>query len=647
MADNISLPDDPDAFPVVGCEGVPTRLDTNPEEEIKGKLFLRDCEGLDKEQDRKRDQFINNCEIPDPPVGKLYTKDYPAESFPGAPPIEVPKNLITTLLFGDSKQNHIPRDFIQYPVYCHPRSKFLMKESDGTFSEVDLVGNRVSYDPDDTNKRIPNNKVKKAPYLTSSVKNPNDGGSGGGGGDTTVGHIYNAEWSPVHDCWVITGGDCEDSNYAYTPYIVVRVSGHFTELNKQDGPDLSGVIELGNEETPTTFDVNLLGIYDIAGSDATSKNLFATEPIFTLGGGGDSIVYTNIRLNPGTAGIALYRFIFYYCNGAERDIYIVAFKCVEANQAPTYEPKVSTIKLKEGEEYDEIIGKITDLDNDTVSLKNIKIDGDNILSTVELTVDESGNVHLKMEAENPGTVKISFTPDDNHNGISTYGFYEEQHIYVYVGSTNLAPVVTITQPRIDVKPKQRIRNMEVGTVTDSDATVVGDANFIFEMIRHSVPNKVAEGELTVKNGKILLNAQVLDIGHGEDDVTFRIHDVRQNYKDGMPEPNTIKFVVDSSITYEVVQSALTLAPNQVIPRAYFGRVTADYDNPAYKIIRLSKDVPDNVISGDLHITPTGVVYGTNITATDTEGFETFVGKVIDKYGNETDQFTITFIVTTE
>lgn len=645
MADNIQLPDDPDSFPVVGCEGVPTRLDTNPEEEIKGKLFLRDCEGLDKEQDRKRAQFINNCEIPDPPVGKLYAKDYPAESFPGAPPIEVPKNLITTLLFGDSKQNHIPRDFIQYPVYCHPRSKFLMKESDGTFSEVDLVGNRVSYDPDDTNKRIPNNKVRKAPYLTSSVKNPNGGGSGGD--NTTVGHIYNAEWSPVHDCWVITGGDCEDSNYAYTPYIVVRVSGHFTELNKQDGPDLSGVIELGNDETPTTFDVSLLGIYDIAGSDATSKNLFATEPVFTLGGGGDSIVFTNIRLNPGTAGIALYRFILYYCNGAERDIYIVAFKCVESNKAPTYKDIISTIQLEVGEEFDEIIGKISDLDGDEVTLKNIKIDGSNILSTMDLSVDENGNVHLKTKAENPGTVKISFTPDDGHNGISTYGFYEEQHVYVYSGGTNLPPIVTITQPLVEVKPKQRINNLEIGTVTDPDATIPGDANFSFEMIRHGKPNEVARGALTVKNGKIILNAKVNDIGHGEEDITFRIHDVRQKYKGGMPEPSTFKIKVESYIEYEVVRPALTLAPGQTVSIAYFGRVTADYENPVYKVILIRRDAPYNVVSGNMHVTPSGVVYADNITAADTTGEEDYVGKVVDKYGNETNEFTIKFTVTEE
>ena len=128
---------------------------------------------------------------------------------------------------------------------------------------------------------------------------------------------------------------------------------------------------------------------------------------------------------------------------------------------------------------------------------------------------------------------------------------------------------------------------------------------------------------------------------------FYATSVRQKYKNGTPEPNTITLTATSKIEYEVVLPALTLAPNQVKSREYFGRVTADYDNPVYKIIPISKDTPDNVVNCNLHITPTGVVYADNITAGSEEGTEMFIGKVVDKYGNETDQFVITFIVTTE
>lgn len=93
------LPWDPDESCKLNEESVPTRLSSHPEEEIRGTLFDKDCDGkLDTTIQRRNDKFIDCVEIPEVPKAKLLKEDYAIVPFSGLPEVELPKRLMAHLL---------------------------------------------------------------------------------------------------------------------------------------------------------------------------------------------------------------------------------------------------------------------------------------------------------------------------------------------------------------------------------------------------------------------------------------------------------------------------------------------------------------------------------------------------------------------
>lgn len=394
------------------------------------------------------------------------------------------------------------------------------------FSKSTIRGTRESYDE---GQMI---EAYLAPYIES----------------VTPGGLYTLEWFDAYNGWVVVAGTCSKDTRDYTPYTTATITMHSTGSDSQN--KVSGTVRsIGQHDDYATLEYHQITKHDLPGYPGRSVDMFVSPPTFALNSDHSELIYKDVQLKPGAYGIAVYQFVITDCNGSNKDVYTIAFRCIEENRAPTIRSLMTTdaITLRPGESKTVDICRVEDNDvpADTLSIYNEQYHGNNnLLVTRNLSI--SGNkvtLTAKAGVTTVGAGQIEFYIDDGHDLQCTIGEYEKFAVDVNV--VNHKPEVTITHPAIHIE-RGKTDTFELGIINDPD----GDEQYnIYKLSSSGIDRCVFSFEqaeytelpVTLIMAEITANQYAF----GEYELSFIAHDQYRVYSDGVPNEQKVTVVVDN------------------------------------------------------------------------------------------------------
>ncbi len=373
-------------------------------------------------------------------------------------------------------------------------------------------GNRLTYD---TNEQI---GVVFPPYIETVQR----------------GGYYLVEWFSEYNRWIVVAGTCAEDKREYQPYRTVDVSYHITDGNPSASDPKSGTAaSFYSHDEFSTFTQKVIWRQDLINYPGRSANLFFSEPTFAFNTQRNEITFDNLKLNPGAAGIYVYQFVVTNCNGSCRDVYTVAFRCFESNSAPKITMDTKNIEIHLDGEFDEDIGTIEELDGDTCVIYDLQTEGEtSILTSYDLTVDDTNNIHLSLKASDSevGSCQISFYVDDSHELKATDGKYEKITLKITV--TNEAPNVKLSQGSITQKAGTT-KTYTIGTVTDPEDDNMSIADFRIS------GDSISSASVTIDGDKLKATITLKEDATTKGYIYFKVEDEFGVYSSGEPSVQSI------------------------------------------------------------------------------------------------------------
>ena len=375
------------------------------------------------------------------------------------------------------------------------------------FTKCGFDGNRLTYD---TDEQI----VAELPPYIEAVQQ---------------GGYYLIDWFTEYDRWVVVAGTCAEDNREYQPFTTVNITYHIKDGEPSGSDPQSGTAAsfLSHDEF-ATMTQKLIWRQDLVNYPGRSANLFFSEPTFALNSSRDKITFDNLKLNAGAAGIYVYQFVITNCNGSCRDVYTVAFKCTETNDAPEVTMETTNITLHLDGDFDEDIGTIVEHNDDTCVIYDLQTAGDtSILTSYDLTIDSSNNIHLSLKASDceVGSCLISFYVDDSHDLKATDGEYEK--ITLRISVTNDGPNVKISHGSIS----QKVGTTEtytIGTVSDPEDDNMSIADFRIS------GDSISSASVTIDGDKLKATITLKEDATTKGYIYFKVEDEFGVYSSASP-----------------------------------------------------------------------------------------------------------------
>lgn len=391
--------------------------------------------------------------------------------------------------------------------------KFIgLYEGSSGYTKCGLNGDRLTYD---THDRI---TAFLPPYIE----------------DVQLGGYYLIEWFEEYGRWVVVAGTCAEDTREYQPFTTVDITYHIKDGKPSDSDPQSGTAaSFYAHDEWATFTQKLIWRQDIVDYPGRSSNLFFSEPTFAFNTPRNEITFDNLKLNAGSAGIYVYQFVTTNCNGTCRDVYTVAFRCIETNNAPRITMETKNFELHLDGEFDDDIGSAEEVDGDTCVIYDLRESGDtNILTSYDLTIDGSNNIHLSLNASDCeiGTCFISFYVDDSHDLKATDGTYEKITLKITV--TNDAPIVKLSQGSITQKAGTT-ETYIIGTVSDPEDDNMHIDNF------HISGDSISSANVTIDGNKLKATITLKEDATTKGYIYFTVEDEFGVYSSTEPATQSI------------------------------------------------------------------------------------------------------------
>lgn len=426
------------------------------------------------------------------------------------------------------------------PYTSRPKETTMFAIYDGTgFSPTDLDGT-PNYDE---TRRIPSNRVKKAPYLPKIA----------------TGGIYTLMWMPKQGKWVVIGGSCPNENENepapdYTNYTTINIRQHLPNGDPTAVAEASGVaVTIGAHDEFAVLEQPTCKILDLDGLNK-SKDLFYSEPSFFLSQDHTQITFAGLKLNPGKAGLAVYTFCVSSCNSADKDFYTVVFNCMEINTKPIATPENIEIPIKTTVNN---IVVATVSGDDTYTLTDVVLGGgmtSGSLTLVDNTIKLSGTA-----GEVTGTFYATCSLDNGHDGVnlrtdnstSPPSYVDDglEKVTIPIKITNVAPHTTIFNNYTDsLQPDSEysgVNKIWVGYITDSNEN---KTNFIANVLAIKDPNSIISGNvsISVDNKNIYVELTTSELAAGSVTIVFQVDDEFREYTTGEPNEAKVIFTVPNN-----------------------------------------------------------------------------------------------------